>query len=672
MVLGFISCKKELDAGEATGAFKKDGSGNCSPITVNGIYRVDSTVTGDHYVDVQVVSDNIGTFDIKSDTIQGLSFSKTGTIGEGLNTIRLFASGKPAAAGTFTFVIRFGASSCTFDVTVFGTTAGAAIYTLGGSPGNCTGFTVAGSYEAGTAMESTNFVNFVVNVTTLGSYNITTNTINGISFSGAGVFTTTGIQGVTLTASGIPAAAGDFTYVVSSPTGNCSFLLTTAVAGPGTSSYVLGGSPGSCSGAVQSGIYMQGLTLNTTNTLTLNITVTALGSYSLTTAPLNDVTFSASGNFTTLGAQTIVLRGNGTPAASGSFNHVVSGGGNTCIVPVTYLPPAPPASFTLQGSPGNCSGAVLAGNYYTGTPLNASNTVTLQVNVATAGIYTITTGNVNGISFSKTGVFAATGIQSVVLNASGTPLGAGAFNYTATGGGNCTFSVTASAPPPAAFTMNCGSITVNGTYNNGTALGTGNTVSVPVNVTTAGAYTLTTTLNGITFSKSGVFVSTGNQVVILNGSGTPNTIGTNTFTLTGPSGSCNFDVTVTNVSTFRWEFNVGTDHYEGDCVATLVSANEILIQSSDLLLFKLNLANGAGALGTGSYSGTSSAGKHTKQFQYSVSYISAVGVSPTNLTTVVTTYNTSPGLIEGTFSGTVVDISLTPRTLTGGKFKAQF
>lgn len=668
------ACNKELTSDVVTGRFQKDGAGNCAPIAVNGIYRVDSVLTSDHYVDVQLTADNIGAFDIKSDTINGFSFSKSGTVGSGLNTIRLYASGKPTAAGTSTFTIQFGTSVCTFDITVFGTTTGAAIYTLGGAGSNCTGFTLGGTYQAGTTTDNTNFVNFVVNVTTLGTYNVTTNSLNGITFSGSGVFTTTGTQGVTLTATGTPMAEGDFNYTATVPTGNCSFIVHTNAPGPGTSAYTLGGSPGNCTGAVLAGTYIQGVPLTAANTVTVSATVTALGSYNLTTAPVNGVTYAGSGNFTTLGPQMITLTGNGTPAAAGAFNHVISSGtGSTsCTFSVNYNPPAPPASFTLQGSPGSCSGAVLAGSYYTGNPLGASNTVSLQVNVTTAGAYTITTNSVNGISFSKTGIFAGTGVQTVVLNGTGTPASVGTNNYTANNGSGstCTFSVPVTAPPAAAYTINCGAITVNGTYTVGTALTAGNTVSVGVNVTSTGTYTLTTTQGGMTFSKSGVFGTTGVQTVILNGSGNPTTAGTNSFTL----GSCNFDVTVGTTpppTDLKWEFTVGATKYEGDCESFEISAGQLNIFSTSGGNLSLDLNNASGNISTGSYSGTSTAGKYVNFTYNTTQFFSLAGSGLTNLTATVTTYDTVNGIIQGTFSGTVINLSAVTFTVTNGKFKAQ-
>lgn len=243
-VTGFTACQKELEGdGIATGSFKKDAAGNCSPVQVNGIYRADSLMKADNFVDVQVMAVTGGTFDIRSDTISGLSFSKSGIMSTGLNTIRLFASGTPLVAGTHTFTIQFGTSICTFDITVFGTAPGAAIYTLDGSPGNCAGFTVNGTYTAGIPLTANNWVNFSVNVTTIGTYNLSTTTSNGITFTGSGVFTTTGTQGITLLGSGTPLAGGTFPFTPSNAGTSCSYEITVLPAGSGSAVYTLEGNP---------------------------------------------------------------------------------------------------------------------------------------------------------------------------------------------------------------------------------------------------------------------------------------------------------------------------------------------------------------------------------------------------------------------------------------------
>ncbi|UAY52605.1 hypothetical protein [Ferruginibacter albus] len=329
--------------------------------------------------------------------------------------------------------------------------------------------------------------------------------------------------------------------------------------------YTLGGAPGACAGfTLGAGNYIAGTALGGTNTVTISVTVTTAGTYSFTTATVNGIKFSANGTFSSTGAQTVTLAGSGTPTASGSFSYSLTGGSSTCTFSVDVTSSGTgAAAFTLGGGPGNCSGFTLgAGTYVAGTALSGSNTASLQVNVTTAGTYSITTGNVNGISFSKSGTFASTGTQTVTLVGTGTPAAAGAFNYTATAGSStCTFSVTATNGA-AAFTLggspgSCSGFTLgSGTYVVGTALNANNTAAMQVNVTATGSYSISTaTVNGISFSKSGTFASTGTQTVTLVGTGTPAAAGAFNYSATAGANSCTFSVTATAAVTNSVQFN---------------------------------------------------------------------------------------------------------------------
>lgn len=225
-VIATLSCQKELDFGTdgiSVGKFLKNLAGDCQPVTVNGIFKKDSLLNNNNYVDVQVDVSVKGTFDIKSDSINGYSFSKTGSVDKGVNTIRLYASGKPVTAGTNIFTVKYGASICSFAITV---EASPAVYNLGGAPGSCTGFIIAGTYTTGVALSVSNTVTLNVNVISSGSFTITTTTVNGLIFKAAGTFTTTGPQTVILTGTGTPVAAGTFNFPVSGNANSCSFSLT--------------------------------------------------------------------------------------------------------------------------------------------------------------------------------------------------------------------------------------------------------------------------------------------------------------------------------------------------------------------------------------------------------------------------------------------------------------
>jgi hypothetical protein len=83
----------------------------------------------------------------------------------------------------------------------------------------------------GSTASASNTVKLNVTVSTPGAYSITTNTVNGISFSGAGVLAA-GAQIITLTASGTPLAAGTFNTFKPNITNSCDFAITFVAAPP--------------------------------------------------------------------------------------------------------------------------------------------------------------------------------------------------------------------------------------------------------------------------------------------------------------------------------------------------------------------------------------------------------------------------------------------------------
>lgn len=419
-------------------------------------------------------------------------------------------------------------------------------FSFDGAPGACASPVISGTYTPGTPLNSTNTVTLKVNVTATGAYAVSTSLVNGYKFSGTGVFTATGIQSIVLTGSGTPAVAQTDSFTPVAEAGGisgCSFTISMAPASPAVFTY--GGAPGACTGATVAGTYALGVALTVSNTVSIQVNVTSPGTYSISTAAVAGISFSKSGSFSSTGVQTVVLVGSGTPTASGAQSFTVGAPGCSFSLNITG-----PATYTLSGAPGGCTAAVVNGTYAAGVALTAANTVSIQVNVTVTGSYTINTNTVSGFSFSKTGVFTATGVQTVVLNGSGTPTAGGATTFTV-GTGGCTFTLNVTGP--AVYTLSgapgaCTVATVAGTYTMGTALTASNTVTVQVNVTAVGAYNITTTAGGMTFSKSGIFTATGVQNVVLAGSGTPSASGTVNFTV--GTGGCTFSITVTAASVF--------------------------------------------------------------------------------------------------------------------------
>ncbi len=101
-----------------------------------------------------------------------------------------------------------------------------------GTGNSCDNTGVYGDYKTGQALTVTEFVTIDVNVTTIGAYSITTDTVNGYSFSATGVYGSTGIQTVDLAGSGIPLTyqTDSFTVTASKNGGSCSFDILVNVA----------------------------------------------------------------------------------------------------------------------------------------------------------------------------------------------------------------------------------------------------------------------------------------------------------------------------------------------------------------------------------------------------------------------------------------------------------
>ena len=449
-------------------------------------------------------------------------------------------------AGTFLF------SSCNKELSLerdpnAGTSSGTSVYTYTGTQSNCLTPISSGAYFVNTQVTTANTVELQINVTKIGTYLVTTSTTNGITFSAAGTAVTTGLQTIIFKASGKPLVKGSFSY---SPGYNgCTFSITVSIATvSNNATFTFPSAPNACANDTVYGTYMAGSALSATNRIKIPVNVTIIGAYSITTTTLNGISFSSAGTFTTTGAQSIILTGAGTPLLAGPFNY--SPGSNGCSFLITVLPAAPPAVFTFPSAPNTCNPVTIKGSFVAGSALTAVNTATLSVNVTKVGSYTITTDVINGISFTSTDIFTTPGLQTITLTGNGTPTTAGTFNFSP-GSNGCTFTIKVTAATDAAvYTLGtCSDLVVNGNYIIGQTLTTTNSISVTVTVTTAGKFSLITTLlNGIYFGGTGSFPSAGTYKINLRGVGTPVANGTNAYTFEAPNSACAFNVVVADVA----------------------------------------------------------------------------------------------------------------------------
>jgi hypothetical protein len=115
--------------------------------------------------------------------------------------------------------------------------------------------------------------------------------------------------------------------------------------------------------------------------------------------------------------------------------------------------------------------------------------------------------------------------------------------------------------------------TVNGAYIAGTALTTGNTIQVAVNVIKTGRYEiLTDTINGYYFSAKGIFTSVGSNLVTLkSNNGTPFTDHTDNFTVSFDSTFCNIAVDVLPPGSGPANFTLVSGGTPSNCASAAVS-----------------------------------------------------------------------------------------------------
>src|SRR6187431_1736690 len=154
---------------------------------------------------------------------------------------------------------------------------------------------------------------------------------------------------------------------------------------------------GDCLPMKIAGTYLTTVSLGDTNYLEVTVDVSSPGSYNISSNTVNGFSFKGSGNFSATGITTIRLNGTGKPATVGINNFIVQFDSSKCeiAVPVTSTNnPVAPATFTLEGSPGNCMNTVLSGSFVKGIPLIDSSNISISVKAGTLGTYKISTDTI--------------------------------------------------------------------------------------------------------------------------------------------------------------------------------------------------------------------------------------------------------------------------------------
>ena len=344
-----VACQKELSVesgltgGLATGTLR-DTLGECQPVSVNGKYNVARAVNDSNFVYVRFNVASPGVYRISTDQQNGFSFRDSGYFSTaGPVDVKLRAVGTPILPISTGFTVSFGTSNCRFAVKVDTARTGGggganAVFTFGNTAGVCTTPVVQGTCTAGTPLTAANTVTLNVIVTTPGTYLVSTQTTNGITFTGLGTFNTAGPATLRLTGSGTPTAAAITGFIVTNgSTSGCGFPINITSSGGGANAtYNLETGPsGNCINGTVQGTYTTGIALTMANTITVSANVISIGAYNISSQNVNGITFSKVGTFTATGVQPIILQGSGTPTTAGVTTVPVIGGTSGCGLQIT-------------------------------------------------------------------------------------------------------------------------------------------------------------------------------------------------------------------------------------------------------------------------------------------------------------------------------------------------
>lgn len=205
--------------------------------------------------------------------------------------------------------------------------------------GDCKPVIIAGNYYVGQNLTDSNYIEVEVTVTSPGSYTIFTDTINGYSFKADGIFNNNGVTSIRLRSSGIPVAAGSDHFSIHYTQSICNAVIAVTDTSIEPAVYTFEAASNICANDTVYGSYIEGIILDTTSKVKLNVNVVSTGTYNIATNTINGYTFSASGSFTNTGIQTIFLNATGTPADAGTNVFTVIAGNSNCSFSVDVLTP---------------------------------------------------------------------------------------------------------------------------------------------------------------------------------------------------------------------------------------------------------------------------------------------------------------------------------------------
>ncbi len=249
------------------------------------------------------------------------------------------------------------------------TNNGLAVGTLKSVSGTCLPQSISGTYTKDSVLKASNYIQVSADITAIGTYQIKSDTIAGFYFIATGTITTTGVQVINLAGNGIPTSIGLKTFTIKFDTSICKIDINVVAALPPNAVFSFINCAGTIFGP---GIYTAGTPVGATHTVTLNVSVTTPGPYTINVAAVNGISFSGSGTFIAAGNTQVTLTASGTPVASSppAYNFTVTNGTSSCTFSLTVATP-PNLDYVPQTTFSNWSSKLVGGT--------AADTVYIQV-----------------------------------------------------------------------------------------------------------------------------------------------------------------------------------------------------------------------------------------------------------------------------------------------------
>lgn len=393
---------------------------DCSSSSVKGNYYSGVPVTVNEFIDLSATVQKPGTYSFYAVAQNGVRYSLTSIVTSTGSTpvkIDIPASGTPATQGSFTYKLydQTGAEVCPgkFVTTV---TQNDADYTM-----DCSAVQVLGTYVEGQQVNpAINGLSIAMDVNSSGFYNLHTDTVNGLSFSGSG-------QVITGASRIIMAANAGCIPTWQSPDGNLTFhiydrnevsqgCIVIVPVVSAKSAFTTTCDAASC---VFNGKLINSLAPSPACNITLTLNVSKPGPWKIITNTVQGISYSGSGTFSAAGVQTVTLNAGGVAGVAGSYPVQILDATNKNAVICT-----PAAQMVIAPNQGTvqCPMSTPLLDYGWNINMPTSGTITIPFSVVTTGPITLTAQS-NGVSLScNTNLSGAVGSEpTLTFSVSGTP-----------------------------------------------------------------------------------------------------------------------------------------------------------------------------------------------------------------------------------------------------------